>query len=71
MPTPESSLSLRREVLNGVVTIRREVDLRTIAICLGLLILSAAPLHAAEWSIGASGGFNYFVASEGGLGPIP
>lgn len=45
--------------------IRREVDLRTIAICLGLLALFAARLHAAEWSIGASGGFNYFIAGEG------
>jgi len=47
------------------MTIGQEVDLRTIGMCLGLLILSATPLHAAEWSIGASGGFNYLVASEG------
>ncbi len=41
--------------------------MRTVGMWLGWLILSAAPLHAAEWSIGASGGLNHFVASEGGL----
>ncbi len=45
-----------------------EAVVRRYAMGVGLVLCAAlaAPVHAAEWSLGATGGFNYYATSEGG-----